>query len=77
MPVEAKCTQSGEGWAEFCSAAMSGVLCSPYLWGALAAAFSTDLSLHMAKRWPSVCQLLSELVSDCLGASPTACSSIF
>lgn len=43
MPVEAKCTQGGEGWAQFCFSVVSGVLCSPYLWRALAAALSTDL----------------------------------
>lgn len=37
MPVEAKCSQGGEGWAQFSCAAVSGALCSPYLWGARAA----------------------------------------
>lgn len=40
---------------------------------------STDLSLHTGKRWASVCYLFSELgehLPGCLGASPTACSSI-
>lgn len=65
----------GVGSVLFCCCVWSALF--PLSLGSTCCCLSTDLSLHMAKRWPSVCKLLSELVPVCLGASPTACSSIF